>query len=65
MSDYYKLLTPAFREEIQEAVRKEMQELNTCEDTYFVRARKTGLVAFLGLIKSLPDGYPIPMKDRK
>ncbi len=61
MSEYYKTLTPAFREEIKEAVRKEMQELNTCEDTYFVRARKDGLVVFCGLIDSLPDGYPIPM----
>lgn len=60
MSEYYKPLTPAFRTEIQESVRKEMQELNTCEDTYFVRARKTGLEAFWGYINSLPDGYPIP-----
>lgn len=60
MSDYYKTLTPAFRTEIKEAVRKEMQELNTCEDTYYVRARKDGLVAFSRLIDSLPDGYPIP-----
>ena len=61
----YKLLTPAFREEIKEAVRYEMQELSTCEDTCFVRMRKNGLVAFLRLIESLPDGYPIPMQDRK
>lgn len=61
MSEYFKTLTPAFREEIKEAVRKEMQELNTCEDTYFVRTRKDGLVAFSRLIDSLPDGYPIPM----
>ena len=61
MNVYFKTLTPAFREEIKEAVRKEMQELNTCEDTYFVRTRKDGLVAFLRLIDSLPDGYPIPM----
>lgn len=59
--EYYKTLTPAFREEIKEAVRVEMQELNTCEDTFYVRTRKEGLVAFLGLINSLPDGYPIPM----
>ena len=65
MSGYYKLLTPAFREEIREDVRKEMQELNTCEETYFVKTRKAGLVAFLKLIESLPDGYPIPMQDRK
>lgn len=61
MSEYYKTLTSAFRAEIQEAVRKEMQELNTCEDTFFVRTRKDGLVAFSNLIDSLPDGYPIPM----
>lgn len=58
---YYKPLTPAFREEIKEGIRKEMQELNTCEDTCFVRTRKAGLVEFLRLIDSLPDGYPIPM----
>ncbi len=61
----YKLFTPALRAEIKEAVREEMQELNTCEDTCFVRARKTGLVAFLGLIDSLSDGYPIPMQNRR
>lgn len=61
MSEYFKTLTPAFREEIKQAVGKEMQELNTCEDTFFVRTRKDGLVAFLNLIDSLPDGYPIPM----
>ena len=59
---YFKPLTPAFREEIKEGIRKEMQELSTCEDTCYVRARKEGLVAFCGLIDSLPDGYPIPMK---
>jgi len=58
---YFKPLTPAFREEIKEGIRKEMQELNTCEDTVYVRARKAGLVEFLRLIDSLPDGYPIPM----
>lgn len=59
--NYCKPLTPAFREEIKEEVRKEMQELSTCEDTCYVRTRKVGLVAFLNLIDSLPDGYPIPM----
>lgn len=59
---FYQPLTPTFRTEIQNSISQNMAELNTCQNTAYVVAQKTGLNILSNLIKSLPDGYPIPMK---
>lgn len=65
MSDLYKPLTPTYRAEIQDSIRSQLAELNTCKDNAFVSAQRVGLTALKGLINALPDGYPIPIERRK
>ena len=60
----YKPLTPKFRSEILDSINSQISELNTCQTNAFVSAQKAGLNAFQNLIKALPDGYPIPLKER-
>jgi hypothetical protein len=60
----YKILTPVYRAEIQESIKDQMQELNTCQNNAFVSAQKVGLTALSSLINALPDGYPIPIERR-
>ena len=59
----YKPLTPKFRSEILDGINSQVSELNTCQENAFVLAQKVGLDALQNLIKALPDGYPIPLKE--
>lgn len=59
----YKPLTPKFRSEILDSINSQVSELNTCQENAFVLAQKVGLNALQNLIKALPDGYPIPVKE--
>lgn len=63
MTDY-KPLTPKLRSEILDGINSQVSELNTCQENAFVLAQKVGLNALQNLIKALPDGYPIPLKER-
>lgn len=65
MTDYYQPLTPKFRSEINESIDQQISELRTCKNNGLVQAQITGYKIFRNLIKSLPDGYPIPMKKRR
>lgn len=60
----YKPLTPKFRRDILDSINSQVSELNTCQTNAFVSAQKAGLNALQNLIKALPDGYPIPLKER-
>ena len=60
---YYKPLTPQFRSDILDSINSQVSELNTCQSNAFVSAQKVGLNALKNLIKALPDGYPIPLKE--
>ena len=60
----YKQLTPKFRSEILDSINSQVNELNTCQTNAFVSAQMVGLNALQNLIKALPDGYPIPLKER-
>ena len=62
MTDY-KPLTPKFRSEILDSINSQVNELNTCQTNAFVSAKMAGLSALQNLIKALPDGYPIPLKE--
>lgn len=65
MNDEYKPLTPALRNEIYQSIEDNIIELNTCQNNALVSAQKIGLALLKDLIKSLPDGYPIPVNRRK
>ena len=64
MNEEYKPLTPLFRSEIQNSIRSQMQEINTCQNNAFVSAQRVGLTALSNLINALPNGYPIPIERR-
>lgn len=59
----YKPLTPKFRSEILDSINSQVNELNTCQTNAFVSIQMVGLDALQNLIKALPDGYPIPLKE--
>lgn len=61
---FYKPLTPAFRKDIDYAIKNQIRELKTCESNAFVNAQIIGLEAQRDLIRALPDGYPIPCTKR-
>ena len=61
----YRPLTPAYRRQIQESIKRQIEELNTCSNNVLVSAQKAGLEALADLIKSLPDGYLIPQSRRE
>ena len=65
MNDEYKPLTPAFRNEIYQSIEDNITELNTCQNNALVSVQRIGLTVLKDLIKSLPDGYPIPVNRRK
>ena len=62
MTDY-KPLTPKLRGEILDSINSRVSELNTCQTNAFVSAQMAGLSALENLIRALPDGYPIPLKE--
>ena len=59
----YKPLTPKFRSDILDSINSQVIELNACQENVFVSAQRVGLDALQNLIKALPDGYPIPLKE--
>ena len=59
----YKPLTPKFRSDILDSINSQVSELNACQENVFVSAQRVGLDALQNLIKALPDGYPIPLKE--
>ena len=65
MNDEYKPLTPAFRNEIYQSIEDNIIELNAYQNNALASAQIIGLTVLKGLIKSLPDGYPVPVKRRK
>lgn len=61
---FYKPLTPQFRNQINDSIRDQEEELNTCENTPYVSVQRIGLQTLKNLINALPDGYPLPMERR-
>lgn len=43
--EYYRTLTPEFRDEINKSINKQFEELNTCSNNALVNAQKCGLQA--------------------
>lgn len=65
MSDtFYKPLTPELRNSINYSIERNISELRTCSPNAIVNMQVNANIALKNLIKSLPDGYPLPMERR-
>lgn len=63
--DYYKPLTPDFRDQLLSSINDAIREINTCANTCYKEMYLSHYRALKQLIESLPDGYPIPIKDER
>lgn len=61
----YKPLTPNFRQDIDIGLDKQIADLQTCEPNVLVNVQIEALRMYKRLINELPDGYPMPLADRK
>lgn len=61
----YKPLTPSFRQDINNEFDKQIAELKTCKPNGLVSMLIETLNMYKSLINGLPDGYPMPLADRK
>lgn len=59
----YKPMTPRLRKQIDRAYRKQMQELDECENTPYVHMLRTLYGVQRNFLQNLPDGYLIPFTD--
>lgn len=58
----YKILTPKFREEINQGFDSTIKELRECESNALVMAQIEGLKMLERYINGLPDGIPLPVR---
>lgn len=61
----YTPLTPNLRLDINIGLDKQISELQTCKSNALVNAQIEALRMYKRLINGLPDGYPMPLADRK
>lgn len=61
----YKPLTPSLRKDINIDFDKRIADLQTCIPNALVNAQIEALRMGKRLINGLPDGYPMPLADRK
>ena len=59
----YKRLTPKLREELIKKLNNQIGKLQECDDNVLVTAQIIALKQTKSLIRSLPDGYLLPMKE--
>lgn len=60
----YKILTPKFRQEINQGIYSKIEELRECEPNALVIAQIEELKMCKRYINGLPDGVPIPVRKR-
>ena len=58
----YRILTPRFREEINQDFDNTIKELRECKPNVLVTAQIEGLKMWKRYIDSLPDGVQIPVR---
>lgn len=61
----YKPLTPGFRQDINVDFDRQIAELKTCKPSALVNVQIEGLKMWKRVIDGLPDGYPMPLAERK
>lgn len=59
----YKRLTPQLRKGLIKKINNRISELQEREDDSLAKEQITELKATKNLIRDLPDGYPLPMKE--
>lgn len=59
----YKRLTPQLRKGLIKKINNQISELQEREDESLTKEQITELKATKNLIRDLPDGYPLPMKE--
>ena len=65
MSDtFYKPLTPSFRNEINETIDNNINELRNCQNNGLVKLQISAQTVLKNFISNLPDGYLLPMERR-
>lgn len=58
----YKILTPKFRQKINQGFDSSIEELRECKPNALVIAQIEGLKMWKRYINDLPDGVPIPVR---
>ena len=61
----YKPLTPGFRQDINNEFDKQITKLKECQPNALVSMQIEALSIYKRIINGLPDGYPMPLADRK
>ncbi len=61
----YKPLTPSLRQEINAGFDKRISELQECRPNPLLNAQIRALTTYKRLINGLPDGYPMPLAERR
>ena len=61
----YKPLTPSFRQDINNGFDKQIAELKECKLNGLVSMQIATLSMYKRFINTSPDGYPMPLVDRK
>ena len=61
----YAPLTPSLRADINDGFEKTISELKNCEPNALINVQMEALKTYQKLINGLPDGYPMPLQDRK
>ena len=61
----YKPLTPSFRQDINNGFDKQISELKECKSNGLVSMQIATLSMYKRFINALPDGYLMPLADRK
>jgi hypothetical protein len=66
MNDIYiKPMTQTQRIKIDEGFEHAIDELRDCEQNSFVQTQIGVLLTYKRLIHNLPDGYPLPFKEKR
>ena len=61
--EYYRPITPEFREDLNNSIMGEIEKLQSCQQTSFTEAYISGYTALYGLINILPNGFPLPLSE--
>lgn len=62
---YFKPLTPELRGQILNGIDSNITELRTCKSNAYVNSQITALHALRAVVRGLPDGIAIPIKDER
>ena len=61
----HKLLTPDIREQINQGIDRNIEELLRCDRNPLVIAEINAYQILHNMINHLPDGFPIPVEKRR